>query len=292
MLRFLGSVADAWIDRNAAASPDALEAVRGLRPAVVVTGASRGIGRSLALRFARAGAELALVARGAEPLARVAAEISREHGVKVTPLALDVTAPDAPAALDAALRGAGLYADVLVNNAGIGLAGPFADHAPDAIDGLLVLNVTAVTRLMRHALPAMIARGRGGILNVASLGGMAPGPYQAAYYASKAYVLSLTEAVAHEARGQGVRIAVVAPGPVNTGFHAAMGADSALYRTLVPALSPEAVAASAYRGFLIGRTKIVPGIVAMASALALKLLPSFASVPLLGMLLYRPARPR
>lgn len=292
MLRFLGSVADVWIGRNAASNPDALAAVRDLRPAVVVTGASRGIGRALARRFAGAGRDVALVAREAEPLARAAAEIAREYGVIATPIALDITAPNAPAALDAALRDAGAYADVIVNNAGIGLAGPFTEHAPEEIDGLIALNVAAVTRITRHALPAMISRGRGGILNVASLGGMAPGPYQAAYYASKAYVISLTEAVAHEARGKGVRIAVVAPGPVNTGFHKQMGAEDALYRTLVPALGPEAVAASAYRGYTIGRTKIFPGIVATGSALALKLLPTVLTVPLIGVLLARPDRHR
>ncbi|AHB47337.1 short-chain dehydrogenase [Hyphomicrobium nitrativorans NL23] len=292
MLRFLSSVADLWIGRNRDPSPEALAAVGGRAPAVVVTGASRGIGRALAMRFARAGRDVALVARDADALARVAAEIARAHGVKAMPIALDVTALDAPAALDAALRAAGLYADVLVNNAGIGLAGPFAENAPEEIDRLVALNVTALTRLTRHALPAMVARGRGGVLNVASLGGMAPGPHQAAYYASKAYVISLTEAVAYEARGRGVRIAVVAPGPVNTGFHEAMGAENALYRTLIPALSPEAVAASAYRGFCVGRTKIAPGVVATVSAVALKLLPAFVSAPLMGVLLARPERPR
>lgn len=292
MLRFLSSVADLWISRRASPDPDALAAVSAFAPAVVITGVSRGIGRALAIRFARAGANVALVGREAEPLARMATEIARTHGVKAAPIALDITASDAPAALDAALREAGLYAEVIVNNAGVGLAGPFTDHAPEEIDRLVALNVTAVTRLTRHALSAMIARGSGGIMNMASLGGMVPGPYQAAYYASKAYVISLTEAVAHEAAGHGVRIAVVMPGPVNTGFHRAMGAEGALYRTLIPALSPEAVAASAYRGFMLGRRKIAPGIVATMCALALKLLPNVVSVPLMGLLLYRPARRR
>lgn len=291
MSHFLGSVADLWIGRRAAPVPEAQAAVGGLAPAVVVTGGSRGIGRALAARFARAGCHVALVARRAEPLASAAAGIARETGVKAVPVVLDATGPDAPAALESALREAGFYADVIVNNAGVGLAGPFEDHALDEINRLIALNIAAVTAFTHHALPAMIARGRGGILNIASLGGVVPGPYQAVYYASKAYVISLTEAVAHEARGRGVRIAVVAPGPVNTGFHRAMGAEGALYRMLIPALSPDAVAASAYRGFMMGRTKIVPGVVATTNALALKLLPTFVSVPLMGALLSRTPSP-
>lgn len=144
----------------------------------------------------------------------------------------------------------------------------------------------SLTRMMRAALPPMRARGTGGILNVASLGGMTPGPYQAAYYASKAFVISLTEAVGHEVRGEGVRIAVVAPGPVETNFHAAMGAEGAFYRAIVPSASPEAVARSAYRGFMLGRRVIVPGILGTASALALRLLPHALSVPMVGRLLF------
>ncbi len=119
---------------------------------------------------------------------------------------------------------------MLVNNAGIGLSGRFDDHSHEEIEALLALNVTALTRLMRHVLPQMRARGRGGVLNIASLGGYVPGPHQAVYYASKAYVISLSEAVASELAGTGVRVAVVAPGPVATGFHAAMGAENARYR--------------------------------------------------------------
>src|SRR5690606_15946437 len=113
-------------------------------------------------------------------------------------------APDAADVITSKLHQAGYYLDVLVNNAGIGLAGPFLSHPPDAISRLLALNIESLTRLMRAALPDMISRQQGGILNVASLGGYVPGPNQAVYYASKAYVLSLTEAVANEVAGQGV----------------------------------------------------------------------------------------
>jgi short-subunit dehydrogenase len=131
----------------------------------------------------------------------------------------------------------------------------------------------------------MMSRGRGGILNIASLGGYAPGPHQAAYYASKAYVLSLTEALAAEASGLGVRICVVAPGPVETGFHADMGAEHALYRQLLPSMTPEQVAASAYRGFRFGRRVVIPGVFNRLLFTSLKVLPHPISVPLVGLLL-------
>jgi uncharacterized protein len=280
----LVSLADRWISRHAKPAANAELEVAGLRPAVVVTGGSRGIGRAIAHRFASAGHDVAVIARGRPALDEAADAIRRTGGTAVA-IGLDVTQPDAAQQLGAALREAGLYTDILVNNAGVGLSGVFERHTNDDLHGLIALNVTAVTRLMRDALPAMLARGRGGILNVASLGGLVPGPHQAAYYASKSYVLSLTEAVAHEVRGRGVRVAALAPGPVNTRFHRAMRADNAVYRRFVPALSPEAVAASAYRQFAIGRRIIVPGVLPTAAALAVGLLPHAVTVPVVSLLL-------
>lgn len=285
MSRILTSVADLWIGRYAKPDPAARVQVQTLSPAVVVTGASRGIGRALAHRFARAGRDVVLIARAREALDIAAREIARDTGVSVHSIALDVTDRDAPDRMDAALREAGFYADVFVNNAGIGLAGLFTDHSQEDLERLIALNITAATRLMRHALAPMLARGRGGVLNVGSLGGLVPGPNQAAYYASKAYLLSLTEAVAHEVRGRGVRIAVVAPGPVETTFHETMRAETALYRTIIPSLTADAVARSAYRGFLLGQTVIVPGVLPSFGAVAVKLLPHAITVPLVGGLL-------
>lgn len=285
LARSVSSLADLWIGRWATPDPAALAATDRLVPAVVVTGASRGIGRALAQRFAHAGHDVVLIAREDGPLAAACEEVQRQARVRAVPLSLDVTLPDAPARLDAALGAAGLYCDVLVNNAGIGLAGAFTDQTSHDLERLIALNIGAATRLMHHALPAMIARGRGGILNVASLGGLVPGPYQAAYYASKAYLVSLTEAVAHEARGRGVRIMALAPGPVDTTFHRAMQAEHALYRSLISTLSAEAVARSAYRGYLLGRTVTVPGVLPSLAALAVKLLPHALNVPLVGALL-------
>jgi short-subunit dehydrogenase len=227
-----------------------------------------------------------LVARHPGPLAEAAQEITAANpGVTALPLALDVTEPRAFDQIEATLQAHGLYLDVLINNAGIGLGGPLIEQRPEDLDRLVALNVAALTRLTRLALPGLKARARGGILNVASLGGLVPGPYQAAYYASKAYVLSFTEAVAAECKGSGVRIAALAPGPVETGFHASMGAEGAPYRTMMPGLLPAAVAASARRGFLLGLRVIVPGVLNTVGAVFLRLVPHVISVPIVGWLL-------
>ena len=138
---------------------------------------------------------------------------------------------------------------------------------------------------MRHFLPGMRARGRGGVLNLASLGGYVPGPYQAAYYASKAYVISLSEAVAAETAGEGVRISALAPGPVNTDFHRKMRSDTSFYRYLVPPTSADAVAAAGYHGFAFGWRVIVPGVLNPILALAMRLLPHRIVIPIVGWLL-------
>jgi short-subunit dehydrogenase len=275
----------AWRRRWWRADPAALAAYEGLEPMTVVTGASEGIGYALARRFAAAGHDLILVARRPELLHQAADRIRVDFGVEAVVVPADVTTPQAIPAIEAALAQHRAYADVLVNSAGTGLAGPFLSHSPEAVLRLVDLNVRALTELMRHFLPGMRTRGRGGILNLASLGGYVPGPYQAAYYASKAYVLSLSEAVAAETAGEGVRISALAPGPVNTGFHRKMGSETALYRYLVLPASAEAVANAGYRGFAFGWRVIVPGILNPVLALAMRILPHRIVIPIVGWLL-------
>lgn len=255
------------------------------RPAAVVTGGSEGIGRAIARRLAGRGKRLLLVARSAEALATTATGIRTEHATEVETLALDLTAADATATLAAELARRAWHVELLVNNAGIGYCGDFDAASPVDLERLLALDVAAPSRLMHLVLPGMRERRRGGILNIASLGGYVPGPYQAAYYASKAYLLSLSEAVAAEAHRDGVRVTAVAPGPVATQFHARMGADKALYRTLVPELSPDSVARWALLGHDLGLRVVAPGVVNSFGALALRLLPHVLLVPLMAMLL-------
>lgn len=278
-------IADLWIGRRARPNAAALAAVRNLAACIVITGASRGIGFELARAFARDCKPLLIIARTPAPLEVAAKTLREEDDLAVHALALDVTAADAAARIDAALRAHGLYCDVLINNAGLGLSGDFANQASEDLDRLIAVNIAALTRLTHHFLEPMLGRSAGGVLNVASLGGLMPGPYQAAYYASKAYVISLTEALGSECAGRGVRIAALASGPVETTFHAAMGAETALYRKILPAISAERAARSARLGFRLGRRMIVPGILYAIAAILSRLLPRPVLAALVGVLL-------
>lgn len=286
-------ITDFWNNRrraDSAAVAAARAAVAERTPVVLVTGGSRGIGAALARSFAAAGHRVTLLARDADALAATARDIESATGQVVQTIACDLTRPDAIAVIDTGLAKSSCYVDVLISSAGVGTSGPFAVQTAAELDQLNALNVAALTRLTHHVLPDMIARRRGGILNVASLGAYIPGPNQAAYYASKAYVLSLTEAIAAETAGHGVRISVLVPGPVDTNFHAAMGASAARYRRLLPATTPDAVAKSAYRGFMTGQRVIAPGLLTRPALVALKLLPHPISIPLVKWLLARPGR--
>jgi short-subunit dehydrogenase len=251
------------------------------RPVTVVTGGPDGIGFALAKLAVARGETVLLVARDARRL-----EAARESlGAGAFALSLDVSTPEAPNQIDARLADLGGHCDVLVQSAGVGLAGAFVEHAPAELDRLVALNVAALTRLTRHVLPGMLARGRGTVLTIASLAGYAPGPYQAAYYASKAYGIAFMEAVAHECAGQGVTIAVATPGPVATAFHERMGGETGLYLTLLPVPTAEAVARRIDRGMRRRRRVIVPGVVPWVLRVALRVLPHGLTVPIVGWLL-------
>lgn len=293
MLPNARAIADIWINRHTrdnAARRAARQAIENLSPAVVITGASRGIGLAFARTFVAHGHSVVLIARTPADLARAACELAPGTATRVLTHACDVTAPDAYAAISAFLARNGCYLDGVVNNAAVGLSGPFETACAEKLDTMLTLNIAALTRFTQCALADMLARERGMIVNVASLGGVVPGPHQAAYYATKAYVLSLTEALATETSGRGVRISAIAPGPVDTTFHSAMGADRAAYRTLLPSLSPDAIANHSYRMMMLGQRVIVPGVVARAMYGALRVTPHSVSAMLTGWLLRNPQR--
>lgn len=271
----------------------ALARYEGLRPVVLITGGSEGIGLALARRFASAAHDVMLAARTPAKLEAAAEQLRAEFHVRVETVAVDVTSVEAVSMIEAALARSGAYVDVLVNCAGMGLSGNFVRHEESRLLQLIDLNVRALSRLMRHFLEGMIVRGRGGILNLASVGSYAPGPNQAAYYASKAYVLSLTEAVAYEVRGQGIRVCALAPGPVRTRFHERMGAGRAVYRLLMPfsLASPSLVAWLGYMGFALRLRVVVPGPLNLAGVAIMRIVPHRLLLPAIAFLLRPRGRP-
>lgn len=180
----------------------------------LITGAGTGIGAAIAERLAARGTNLILVARDADRLNEVAHRLRATHGVDVLTVPLDLSRPDAPA--DLVERLTGIEVDVLVNNAGVAHVGTAAATDPSRIRAMVDLNAAAVAETTARFLPAMIARGDGAIVNIASTAAYSPAPWNAAYAASKAFVLSFTRAVAVETEGTGVRVVAVSPGAVET----------------------------------------------------------------------------
>ena len=200
----------------AGAGEDLLRRRRG--ETVLITGASSGIGRELARQFAGDGADLVLIARSEDRLRDLAGELTAEYGVTVEVVPADLSQPGSPDQIVQTLAQQQTDVDVLVNNAGFGARGPVAGLGVQRQLEMIEVNVAALTRLTALLLPGMLERRRGDILNVASTAAFQPGPNSAVYYATKAYVLSFTEALAEEVRGSGVRVSCLAPGPTDTGF--------------------------------------------------------------------------
>lgn len=229
------------------------------RPLALITGASGGIGEALAHAFARGGHDLALVARSAGKLETVAAAV-RAQAAAAHVIPLDLGAPGAGERLEAEVAGRGLSVDALINNAGVGTTGPVLDTDRDAQLAMVDLNMRVLTELTHRFGGPMRARGRGGILNVSSVAAFQPGPHMAVYYASKAYVLSFTEALNHELRGTGVHATCLCPGPVDTGFQAAADFDASMRLTKVaPMMTAAAVAQAGFDGFQKRRAVVIPG---------------------------------
>jgi len=225
----------------------------------LITGASGGIGRELAKLFAKDHHNLVLVARSAEKLAQVADQLQREFGVSVKTVALNLSASPAPEFLFDQLQREGVVVDVLVNNAGYGKFGEFAHIAVDDSLGQIQLNITALTHLTKLFLRPMIERGSGRIMNVASTAGFQPGPLMAVYYATKAYVISFSEALANELKDKGVTVTCFCPGPTDTSFQARAGMENSRLVKKVVAMDAETVARHGYRGLMKGKTLVISG---------------------------------
>src|SRR3954447_4236947 len=231
------------------------------RQTALITGASAGIGLELARLFAAGGYDLVLVARSAGRLEELAGELRSRHGVTVRALAKDLARPESPEEIFRDLEAAGVAVDVLVNNAGFGTFGPFAETDLGQELEELQLNVVTLTHLAKKFLPGMLARRRGGILNVGSTAGFQPGPWMAVYYATKAYVLSFSEALAEELGGTGVTVSVLCPGPTQTEFQQRAGMDSSkLFAGLLRVADAAAVARAGYEGFRAGKRVVIPGL--------------------------------
>jgi short-subunit dehydrogenase len=226
---------------------------------VLITGASGGIGYELAKLFAKDHHNLVLVARNGPRLAQVADELQRQFGITVRTVALDLTEPAAPQAVFAQLQSEGVAVDILVNNAGYGRFGEFAEVPVQESLGQIQLNITALTNLTKLFLGPMLERGSGKIMNVASTAGFQPGPLMAVYYATKAYVISFSEALANELADKGMVVTCLCPGATETGFAGRAGNDeSRLFKKLRP-MDAKTVARAGYRGLLKGKTLVIPG---------------------------------
>ncbi|HEX4959860.1 MAG TPA: SDR family oxidoreductase [Thermoanaerobaculia bacterium] len=244
------------------------------RQTALVTGASGGIGLELARAFAAGGYDLVLVARSGGKLEELAAELRTRHGITARVIATDLAKPESPEELVCELEQAGVTVDVLVNNAGFAVFGRFAESDLHAELEELQVNVVTLTHLSKKLLPGMLARRRGGILNVASTAAFQPGPLMAVYYATKAYVLSLSEALAEELDGTGVTVSALCPGPTATGFTARAGLEgSKLLSGPMKSMDAATVAREGYEGFRAGKRIVIPGLVNKIGAQAVRAMP-------------------
>lgn len=235
----------------------------GGRQTALITGASGGIGLELARLFAAGGYDLVLVARGAAKLDELAVELRQrpEGGAAVRVLAKDLADPASPEEVCRELESAGVAVDVLVNNAGFATFGPFAEIPLGRELEELQLNVVTLTHLTKKLLPGMLVRRRGGILNLGSTAAFQPGPLMAVYYATKAYVVSFSEALAEELRGTGVTVTALCPGPTETGFQRRAGMEnSKLFSGLLQVADAPTVARAGYEGFRAGKRIVIPGL--------------------------------
>lgn len=237
----------------------------------LITGASSGIGAELARVFAANGHRLALTGRRADRLEALANELAAKDGKKPIVISCDLQDKDAGKRIAAALAVEGVELDHLVNNAGFGVFGDAVERDSDEQLGIVDVNVRALTDLSLRFADQLI-RNKGGLLNVGSVAGFLPGPGMAVYYASKAYVISFTEALRAELAPRGVRVTVLCPGPVPTEFQARAGVGSQ-HDTALLNVSAADVAREAYRGLMVNKRAVLPGVGIKIVPFALRFFP-------------------
>lgn len=239
----------------------------------LITGASSGIGRALAFELASHGHPLILVARREAMLRELEEALHLRYGTKTQVFTADLSVQEGAQKLYQQVSDAGLCVGILVNNAGRGNAGMFAEQAADEMHATIELNVQSLTTLTRLFLPSMQARGTGKILNLASVAGFLPGPGFAVYHATKAFVLSLSEALNTELRGSGVSVTASCPGPTESEFHEKANTFKLKHFDLVAMMSAEKVAAQAYEAMMRGDSFVVHGMMNRMLSSSPKLLP-------------------
>ncbi len=239
--------------------------------ATVITGASSGIGEALAHLFAREQQALVLVARRKDKLEGLAKALNSKYGVKVHVIALDLQQMGAAAQLMNEISNLKLTVDTLVNNAGFGVSAPFTKSDASQTSGMMQLNMVALTELTHMVLPMMLERGHGRIMNIASVVAFQPCPYFAVYAATKAYVLSFTEALAEEMRGRGILVTAVCPGSTATEFHDVAHTKGSLLTQIQD--TAETVAEEGYKALNNGKSVVVTGLMNKPLPLVNRLVP-------------------
>ena len=239
----------------------------------LITGASSGFGKEFATIFAKDGYNLVLVARSTDKLEKIKSQLEMLYGVDVFVVTLDLSAQNAADFLFAYTQKKGLQIDVLVNNAGFGTLGIFAESDLAKQQEMINLNVLTLTKLCRLYLPYMLDKGCGKILNVASIAGFAPGPGMSVYYATKAFVLSFSDALATELRGTGVTVTALCPGPVNTGFADRAGfKDSVMFSGKNDGKARQ-VSRYGYTAMMKGKAVALPDMMCRLGAFGVRLVP-------------------
>jgi short-subunit dehydrogenase len=251
------------------------------RPLAVVTGASAGLGLDMARTLARRGYDVVLAARSVDRLESVRDEIESDIGTTAYVAAHDLSTDVGVDRLLQDIAAIDRPVDLLANNAGFGLHGPYLETEPASEAAMIRVNVMSLVRLTRALLPDMVARRSGRILQVASTAGFMPGPMMATYYATKAFVLSYSDALAEELRGTGVTVTCLCPGPTRTGFQTRAGARNA-DSSPGGAMESETVARAGIEGTLSGRRRVVPGVINKISTWAPRFLPRDLLTALVG----------